>query len=86
MNIQTTLVEARGVEPLSEILSSGSSPGAVSVWSIPLSPRPLTGAGGPVAYSTDPGLGLTESVSMFDLPACKVCYLTPGIHPADRMA
>ena len=41
------------VEPLSEILSSGASPGAVNVWSIPLSPSPLTGSGGPVARYTD---------------------------------
>jgi hypothetical protein len=43
------LVEARRVELLSEILSSGASPGAVSDWSIPLSPKPADRPGGPVA-------------------------------------
>ena len=48
-----SLVEARGVEPLSETLSSGASPGAVNDWSIPLAPCPLTNPGGPVACHTD---------------------------------
>ncbi len=80
------VVEARGVEPLSEILSSEASPGAVNGWSIPLSPSSLTSAGGPVAYYTNPGLGIHGFVILFNLPTSKVCYLTPGTHPADRMA
>ena len=49
----TTQGDSFRVEPLSEILSSGASPGAVNVWSIPLAPSPLTGSGDPVARYTD---------------------------------
>ena len=34
------LVEVSRIELLSEIISSGTSPGAVSDWSIPLSAKP----------------------------------------------
>ncbi len=79
------LVETRGVEPLSETLSSGLSPGAVSVWSIPLPCCPLTNNSGPVACYTIREPGSSHIVFLFNLPPGKVCYLTPVIHPADRM-
>jgi len=43
------MVEARRVELLSEIISSEASPGAVSVWSIPLVAKPADRPARPVA-------------------------------------
>ena len=67
------MVEVRGIEPLSESISTGLSPSAASVLKFRLSVLP--GAGSQISYPVIP-LRCREVHARF--PAC----LTPGLEPA----
>lgn len=62
-----TMVEMRGVEPLSETVSSETSPGADSVWKFPFGQNPLSGMPAGSFINTTEAQSFANEVVPFNL-------------------